>query len=188
MSYHPNAEQGGPHDAPRPVLFSRGQTPNSADNLVIATWNSIDVLERAFTEYSGQIAAMIMEPVLCNSGCILPVPGYLEKVREITHRYGALLIFDEVITGFRQSLGRALYFYGITPDLAMFGKAIAGGAALGAVAGAKKIMDLMVDGGVAFGGTFNGNPLALAAARATMNELAADGGISLLAQTSSDGG
>ena len=176
VSYHPTAEQAGPHDSPRAVLASVGQTPNSADNLVIAVWNNISALERAFTEHSDEIAAVIMEPVLCNSGCLLPIPGYLKKVREITQKHGALLIFDEVITGFRQSLGGAQQFYGVTPDLATLGKAIAGGAALSAVVGAKAIMELMIHGGVSFGGTFNGNPLALAAARITIEELAADGG------------
>jgi glutamate-1-semialdehyde 2,1-aminomutase len=180
ISYHPGAAEGGPHDSPRPVLTSRGQTPNSADNLVISVWNSVTALEDAFRAYPGEIAAVITEPVLCNSGCLTPLPEYLEKIREITEQNGALLIFDEVITGFRQSLGGAQEYYGVIPDLATFGKAIAGGAALSAVVGSKEIMEQAVNGGVAFGGTFNGNPLALAAAGATLKELAADDGACLL--------
>ncbi len=176
ISYHPSQNDAGFHDSPQPVLASRGQVPNSVDNIVIAVWNSIDALEASFREHPDEIAGVIMEPVLCNSGCLLPVPGYLEKVREITRKYGALLIFDEVITGFRQTLGGAQQFYGVTPDLTTLGKAIAGGAALSAVAGSKEIMELIVDGGVSFGGTFNGNPLSLVAASTTLNELAADAG------------
>jgi glutamate-1-semialdehyde 2,1-aminomutase len=176
VSYHPTAEEAGPHDSPRPVLASRGQTPNSLDNLVVAVWNSIDALEQALTKHPNEVAAVIMEPVLCNSGCLMPNPGYLEKVRELTRKHGALLIFDEVITGFRQDLGGAQRYYGVVPDLSTLGKAIAGGAALSAVVGSKEIMELILHGGVSFGGTFNGNPLALAAARATLAELSADGG------------
>jgi glutamate-1-semialdehyde 2,1-aminomutase len=176
VSYHPTAEEAGAHDSPRPVLASRGQTPNSLDNLVVTVWNSIDALEQALSKHPNEIAAVIMEPVLCNSGCLMPNPGYLEKVREITRKHGALLIFDEVITGFRQDLGGAQRYYGVAPNLATLGKAIAGGAALSAVVGSKEIMELIVHGGVAFGGTFNGNPLALAAARVTLDELAAEGG------------
>jgi glutamate-1-semialdehyde 2,1-aminomutase len=176
VSYHPTAEEAGPHVSPRAVLASRGQTPNSLDNLVVAVWNSIDALEQSLAKYPNEVAAVIMEPVLCNSGCLLPKDGYLEKVRGITRKHGALLIFDEVITGFRQDPGGAQRFYGVVPDIATLGKAIAGGAALSAVAGSKEIMELILHGGVSFGGTFNGNPLALAAARATLAELSVEGG------------
>lgn len=175
ISYHPTAAQVGPHDAPTPVLTSRGQVPNSIDNVVVSVWNSLSALETAFQRYSGEIAAVIMEPVLCNSGCLLPLPGYLEKVREITKAHGALLIFDEVITGFRLSPGGAQQFYGVKPDIATLGKAIAGGAALSAVAGSKEIMEMIMTGQVSFGGTFNGNPLAMAAARVTLNEITVKG-------------
>jgi glutamate-1-semialdehyde 2,1-aminomutase len=176
VSYHPTAEEAGPRNSPRPVLSSRGQTPNSLDNLVVAVWNSIDALEQALDRHSNEVAAVIMEPVLCNSGCLMPRDGFLEKVREIVRKHGVLLIFDEVITGFRQNLGGAQRYYGVVPDLATLGKAIAGGAALSAVVGSKEIMELILHGGVSFGGTFNGNPLALAAARATLDELSVRGG------------
>jgi len=171
ISYHPSADQVGPHETPHAVLGSRGQVPNSSDNVVISAWNSLDALEVAFHRYPGEIAAVIMEPVLCNSGCLLPLPGYLEGVRDITRRYGALLIFDEVITGFRYSLGGAQKVYGVTPDLTTLGKAIAGGLPLSAVVGLAPIMESILHGGVAFGGTFNGNPLSMAGARVTLSEL-----------------
>jgi glutamate-1-semialdehyde 2,1-aminomutase len=176
ISYHPAGEYIGSYHSPLPVLGSRGQVPNAAENLLVAVWNDPDVLENILAKHPNEVAAVIMEPVLCNSGCLLPAAGYLEKVREISRRYGALLIFDEVITGFRRGLGGAQQHYGVTPDLATLGKALAGGAAVSAIAGSKDIMDLIVDGGVAFGGTFNGNPLALTAARVTLDELSANHG------------
>ena len=171
ISYHPAAEEVGPREAPHAVLGSRGQVANSAENVAISVWNSLDALEATFARYPGEIGAVIMEPVLCNSGCLLPLRGYLDGVREITRRHGALLIFDEVITGFRQSLGGAQQVYGVIPDVTTLGKAIAGGPALSAVAGSTDIMEAILHGGVSFGGTFNGNPLSMAAARVTLNEL-----------------
>lgn len=174
-SYHPRREQVGA------VPGSAGQVANAADNLEVAPWNQLDILETILQTRGPEIAGVIMEPVLCNSGCLLPAPGYLAAVRDLCRRHGALLIFDEVITGFRMALGGAQASYGITPDLATFGKAVAGGLPLSVVAGRGEILDRMFTGGVAFGGTFNGNPLSLAAANATLNELARDDG-ALLAQ------
>ncbi|MBI1787380.1 MAG: aspartate aminotransferase family protein [Acidobacteria bacterium] len=179
VSYKPSAEQAGRLEAPCAVLPSAGQVANAADNVAIAAWNRLDLLESVLRRHSGQIAAVMMEPVLCNSGCLLPVPGYLQGVKDQCARHGALLIFDEVITGFRMALGGAQQHYGVTPDLATFGKAVAGGAALSVVAGRKEIMEQMVGGGVSFGGTFNGNPVSLAAADATLAELARDNGAAL---------
>ncbi|MFN0169241.1 MAG: aspartate aminotransferase family protein [Bryobacteraceae bacterium] len=178
ISYRAPLDQMGPIDHPHKVLQSKGQTPNAADNIVVANWNDLEAVERAFAEHPNQIAAVIMEPVLCNSGSVLPSPGYLEGVRRITQQQGALLIFDEVITGFRMSPGGAQGYFDITPDIATFGKAVAGGVTLSAVAGRKDIMELIMQG-VAYGGTFNGNPLSLAAANATLDVLAADDGAAL---------
>ena len=175
VSYKP-LEGLGPREAPKAVLGSLGQVPNAVDNVLVAPWNRLDVVERLFREHSGQIAAVMMEPVLCNSGCLMPVPGYLEGVRELCRREGALFIMDEVITGFRIALGGAQAHFGVTPDLATFGKAVAGGAPLSVVAGRREVMEQMYGAGVAFGGTFNGNPLSLAIADATLTELAKDGG------------
>lgn len=171
LSYHPRREDLGPHDSPHAVLGSRGQPANNVENVSIAPWNLIEVLEKIFRTSGKEIAAVIMEPVLCNSGCILPRPGYLEAVKNLCREYGALLILDEVITGFRMALGGAQAHYGVTPDLATFGKALAGGAPLSAVAGRKEIMELFMTGGVAFGGTFNGNPVSLRCARVTLEQL-----------------
>ena len=169
LSYHPSHAEVGPADAPNVVPASKGQVPNANDNVVVVRWNSVEAVEEALRRYS--IAAVLMEPVLCNSGCIEPQPGYLEKVRELCTAKGTLLIFDEVITGFRIGLGGAQGFFKVTPDLATFGKAMAGGVALSAFAGRRDIMELMMHGGVAYGGTFNGNPIAMAGANATLQVL-----------------
>lgn len=174
VSYHPAADQVGPLETPRTVLHSAGQVTNAAENVIVAPWNRADLLEDILRKNGSRIAAVMMEPVLCNSGCLLPQPGYLEAARQLCDRYGAMLIFDEVITGFRMGPGGAQRHYGVAPDLATFGKAAAGGAALSVVAGKKRIMEQMFGGGVSFGGTFNGNPLSLAAADATL-ELLEDG-------------
>ena len=178
VGYHPAAAQLGPLEAPPTVLGSRGQVPNAAENTVVAPWNRLDVLERIMDRHPGAIAAVMMEPVLCNSGCLLPVAGYLEGVRDLCRRHGSLLIFDEVITGFRMGLGGAQQHYGVTPDLATFGKAVAGGLPLSVVAGRAAVMEQMF-AGAAFGGTFNGNPMSLAAAHAALGVLSEDGGAPL---------
>jgi glutamate-1-semialdehyde 2,1-aminomutase len=178
ISHHPPAAVLGPDAAPCAVLESRGQVPNAADNVVVAVWNRVEAVEAAFARAPGPIAAVIMEPVLCNSGCLMPQPGYLEAVQAICRRQGALLIFDEVITGFRMALGGAQQHYGVKPDLATFGKALGGGLPVSAVAGRPEIMDC-IGNGVAFGGSFNGNPLVLAAARATLEELSRHQGAAL---------
>jgi len=176
ISYKPSADRVGPLEAPHPVLESRGQVPNAADNVIVLPWNRADLLERAFERHGAEIAAVIMEPVLCNSGCLMPAPGYLEAAREITRRHGALLIFDEVITGFRIAPGGAQSHFGVTPDLATFGKAAGGGLPLSVIAGRKEILDLLFTGGVAYGGSFNGNPVSLAGAKVALEELTRDGG------------
>ncbi len=185
VSYHPR-EGLGPREAPRPVPGSFGQVPNVVDNVVVAPWNDLPVLERLFQAHPDRIAAVMMEPVLCNSGCLLPRPGYLAGVRELCRRHGALFVLDEVITGFRIALGGAQAHYGVTPDLATFGKAVAGGAPLSVVAGRREILEQLHGAGVAFGGTFNGNPFSLAIADATLAELARDDG-ALLVQANRTG-
>jgi glutamate-1-semialdehyde 2,1-aminomutase len=138
---------------------------------VVAQWNDIDSVKNAFASHSGAISAIICEPLMCNSGCISPEPGFLEFLREISRQEGALLIFDEVITGFRLGLAGAQGFYGITPDLATYAKAIGGGTALSVLAGKKEFMDLIASGDVVHAGTLNGNPIALAAAKAVLEVL-----------------
>lgn len=173
VSYHPTPEEidraGG-----EPVGVGSGQLP--ATSVAIAEWNDRAGVERAFAAYPDEISAVICEPVLCNSGCIPPENGFLEFLRDITLRSGALLIFDEVITGFRMSLGGAQEFYGVTPDLATYAKAVGGGMPLSVLAGKREYMDLIASGKVVHAGTLNGNPVALASAKAALDVLAADNG------------
>jgi glutamate-1-semialdehyde 2,1-aminomutase len=179
ISYHPSAEQAGDPDYPNPVLGSRGQVGNAAENVIVVPWNRPDLLSDVFAARGPEIAAVITEPVLCNSGCLLPEPNFLNELREICTRNNTLLIFDEVITGFRRSLGGAQSHYGVVPDIATFGKALGGGLPISAIAGRKDIFDLMFGGGVAYGGTFNGNPISLAGAKAALTVLSDSGGSAL---------
>jgi glutamate-1-semialdehyde 2,1-aminomutase len=173
-SYHPQPDDPAP---PAAIPGSRGQVANAAENLLVAPWNDIGFVERLLAE--NQVAAIVTEPVLCNSGCLMPEPGYLARLRSLTARRGALLIFDEVITGFRIAPGGAQAHFSVTPDLATFGKAIGGGLPLSVIAGRADIMDQLATGAAVFGGTFNGNPLSLAAAQATLEELSRDDGEAL---------
>ncbi len=181
LSYHPGAVDLGPIEAPHVVPGSVGQVPNAILNAAVAPWNRLDLLEQILKSKGDRIAAVFMEPVLCNSGCLLPSSGYLEGVRDLCRAHGTLLVFDEVITGFRIGLGGAQTHYGVTPDLATFGKAVAGGAPLSVVGGRREIMEQMYTSGVVFGGTFNGNPVSLAAAEATLDELSRNDGEALAA-------
>jgi glutamate-1-semialdehyde 2,1-aminomutase len=178
ISYRPPPERMGPDTAPCPTLDSKGQAPNSVENVVVAPWNDIEAIEKLFARYGSEIAAAVTEPVLCNSGCLEPEPGFLAKLRLLTERYESLLIFDEVITGFRIAPGGAQQHFGVVPDLATFGKAIGGGIVLSAFAGRREVMEMMLSG-AAYGGTFNGNPIAMAAAKVTLDILAENNGAAL---------
>src|ERR1700722_8189885 len=171
LSYHPSKSDMGPGDAPRAVLGSAGQVRNAAENLIILPWNDRQALIQQFALRGSEIAAIITEPVLCNSGCIMPDEGFLAELRRITSEYQALLIFDEIITGFCIATGGAQSVFGVIPDLATFGKAVGGGLPLSVVAGRKDILEQIPAGRVIFGGTFNGNSLSLAGAKATLAEL-----------------
>jgi glutamate-1-semialdehyde 2,1-aminomutase len=147
---------------------SLGQLPGAADAIAVLPWNDLALLEARLAR--GDIAAVIMEPAMCNAGAIAPAPGYLEGVRAACTRTGTVLIFDEVITGFRLAPGGAQELFGVTPDLATFGKAIANGFPVAAVAGRADLLDQCA-GGVLHGGTYNAQPLAMAATAATLAEL-----------------
>ena len=163
----PTLEALGHRDSPTKIIHSKGQLSTSADQLIILPWNDLQALEQAILTYKDQIAAVVMEPFMCDSGPILPEEGYLNAVRTLTKDSDILLVFDEVITGFRTALGGAQAYYGVTPDLAVFAKAVAGGFPLAFVCGRKDVMDC----GTVASGTFNGNPLSVAAALATIKEL-----------------
>nr|WP_240942941.1 aspartate aminotransferase family protein [Planosporangium thailandense] len=172
FSLHPSLDEAGPADHPRAVLGSLGQLPSAADGLVIAPWNDLAAFNRLLDEHAGEIAAVTMEPLLCNTGCIEPHAEFLRGVRERTRRDGIVLIFDEVITGFRLAPGGAQEWFGVVPDLAVFGKAIAGGLPLSCIAGTAEVMRPIVEGRVGHSGTFNSNPVVMAAAAAALSMIA----------------
>jgi len=157
----------GMREEPNKLFHSKGQRQETADDIIILPWNDLELLDRVLNQYSSEIAAVITEPIMCDSGPILPQPGYLAGMRELASKYKVVLIFDEVITGFRVALGGAQQYYQVTPDIAVFSKAIAGGYPFAAIAGKKAIMD----SGVQASGTFNANPIAVAAALATIEAL-----------------
>ncbi len=158
------------------VPGTRGQPAAALQDVIVLPWNDPNALRAAAQLYRGQIAAVIHEPILCNTGVIPPKPGYVEAIREWCDRERAVLIFDEVITGFRVARGGAQSLLGIVPDLTIFGKAVANGFPLSAVGGRRDLMELLATGAVLHGGTYNGNPPAMAAARATLDALSTDGG------------
>jgi glutamate-1-semialdehyde 2,1-aminomutase len=140
-------------------------------------FNDLGAVEEAFAAHPGQIAAVILEPVPANAGLYLPKPGFLEGLREICTRDGALLVFDEVMTGFRLAPGGVQEVFGITPDLTAMGKVIGGGLPVGAFGGRGEIMDFLSPGGPVYqAGTLSGNPIALAAGLAQLRELERTGG------------
>jgi len=155
---------GNPDSAGVPAAFTQ--------HTVVLPFNDPDALKAGFGANSDRVAGVIVEPVPGNAGVYLPEPGYLEFLREITRSHGALLIFDEVMTGFRLAPGGAQERFGITPDLTCFGKIIGGGLPVGAFGGRAEIMDCLAPLGPVYqAGTLSGNPLAMAAGIAALEEL-----------------
>mgnify|MGYP001157843346 FL=1 len=164
------------YDQPEVRPATAGQSENALRDLIVLPWNDLQALERVLAEEGDTIAGIITEPIMCNNGCIPPRPGYLERLRELATHYGIVLIFDEVITGFRLGLGGAQEKLNVIPDLVTLGKAVAGGLPLSVVGGKKEIMDLVATNQVFHMGTLNGNPLSVSAAIASINYLAQDNG------------
>jgi len=173
-SMHPSPEESGPPEAPNRVAASAGQDELAGANTDILGWNDLDAVTARLDR--GDVAAVIMEPAMCNTSVIAPRAGYLEGVRAACTRTGTILIFDEVITGFRLGVAGAQGRFGVTPDLCTMGKAIANGFAVAAVAGRADIVDLLATGGVLHGGTYNAHPVGMAATVATLTAMA-DGSV-----------
>lgn len=156
------------------VPDSPGVTENVASGTITVNYNDAEGLEQVFTKQGEEIAAVIIEPIPGNMGLVLPKEGYLQKVREITAKYGALLIFDEVMSGFRAAYGGAQAMYGIKPDLTCLGKVIGGGLPVGAYGGRRDIMENVAPAGPVYqAGTLSGNPLAMTAGLTTLKILSA---------------
>lgn len=151
---------------------SAGVPTEMTQHTLVATYNHAEAVEALFREAGEQIAAVIVEPVAGNMGVVPPIPSFLQTLRELTSRYGSLLIFDEVITGFRVSRQGAAGLYGVVPDLVCMGKIIGGGLPVGAYGGKRELMQMVAPlGSVYQAGTLSGNPLAMAAGLATLREL-----------------
>lgn len=176
VSTAPPLDKAGPREAPIPYIQSRGQARNVTENLIILPWNDLHLVEQVFARQGDDIAAILTEPIMINAGAIMPQPGFLEGLRRLCDRYGALLIFDEVITGFRVALGGAQAYFGVTPDLTTLAKGIAAGFTLSAVVGKAEYMDLVSRGEIAHAGTYNSNPVVIAAGLAAVKTLAEGNG------------
>ena len=154
------------------IADTRGVPKTFCDTTLSLPYNSVHAVEEAFQKFAAQIAAVIVEPVAGNMGCVPPAPGYLEALRDLTTRNGALLIFDEVMTGFRVAFGGAQQRFGIRPDLTTLGKVIGGGLPVGAYGGRRDIMSQIAPAGPIYqAGTLSGNPLAVAAGLAMLRHL-----------------
>ena len=170
-------EKLGPPENPNRMPDSEGIPASTFDDVVLAPWNDAAALERVMKQHGRELAAVITEPIMANMGCILPREGYLKRLRAITQQYGALLILDEVVTGFRYAPGGCQEYYGITPDISTFGKALGAGFPVGAVAGPRSILDRMrwSEHMVLHYGTFNGHRLTMKVVAANLDLLSADG-------------
>lgn len=190
--YHGNADNIMGGRAPRngepiPTDYAgdlKGTAGRAIDSLesqsYLLPWNDVEILEELLIKKGDEIAAIITEPVCINGGGVMPAPGYLKKVRELCDRYNVVLIFDEIITGFRMGLGGAQTEFGVEPDLTTLGKAIAGGGLpVSALVGKKEIMKLLEDKRVIHAGTFNGYPLGTAAVKTTLELLSRNNGQAL---------
>ncbi|HCC36031.1 MAG TPA: aspartate aminotransferase family protein [Ruminococcaceae bacterium] len=186
--YHGNADNimGGKTTKSSPLIpceykgDTKGTLGRGKDALTqgyLLPWNNPAALEQLLDEHHGEIATVITEPVCVNGGSVMPAEGYLQKMRELCSKYNVVLIFDEIITGFRMNLGGAQAEFGIIPDLTTLGKAIAGGGLpVSALAGKRAIMSLLTEKKVVHAGTFNGYPLGTAAVKATLEILSRNGG------------
>jgi glutamate-1-semialdehyde 2,1-aminomutase len=151
---------------------SPGVTKGTAKDTLIAPFNNIPAVQKLIDENPDQVAAIILEPVVGNMGCVPPMPGYLQKLRALCTKHNIVLIFDEVMTGFRLAIGGAQQYYDVHPDLTTLGKIIGGGLPVGAYGGKKEIMDCVSPAGPVYqAGTLSGNPLAMAAGLAMLRHL-----------------
>ena len=176
VSVRPPLNEAGPASEPVAVAESPGIAPGALEDVLVLGWNDLAAVESLFASRGGEIAGLIMEPVMVNGGAIAPEPGYLEGVQRLCASHGALFICDEVITGFRLGLGGAQARFGLKPDLSIFAKAVAGGFPLALVAGRRDVMEILLTRSVMHGGTYNGNVQCMAAAIAALELLEQDGG------------
>ena len=171
VSLKPKASEIGDPAMPTPVPGGAGIPKGTLQNTLIAQFNDISGVERLFAKYPGEIAAIIVEPIMMNVGILMPDEGYHQALREITKKNGALLIFDEVKTGAKLAYGGACEYFGVKPDIVCLAKSIGGGFSLAAFASSREVMGQISDHKVFHGGTYNTNPVAMAAGIATFREV-----------------
>ena len=171
VSVKPKAKEFGDINSPTPVPGGLGVPKGTLGNVLIATFNDLNSVERTFREYPGQIASIILEPIMMNVGLCMPQKGFLEGLREMCTREGALLIFDEVKTGAKLGWGGASEYFGVKPDVICLAKSIGGGFPLAAFGTHRWVMELISDHKVFHGGTYNTNPVSMAAGLATFREV-----------------
>lgn len=169
VSVAPTSDNAGPREHPAAIPGSAGMDQAAWGSVEVLPWNDLALLEARLA--AGDVAAVIMEAAMCNAGAIMPRDGYLQGARVTCSRHGTVLVFDEVITGFRVAPGGAQEVFGVTPDLATFAKAVASGFPVAAVAGRAELLDVVTRGAV-HGGTYNAQPVAMAATVATLRALA----------------
>ncbi|ORA37601.1 aspartate aminotransferase family protein [Mycobacterium aquaticum] len=174
-SNHVDVDLAGPADHPRPVAMGPGVPAELGGTLEVLTWNDPDSFVKLMDRRGDEVAAVLTEPAVFNTGCILPEPGYLELLRSETRKHGAMLIFDEVITGFRFARGGAQEWFGVLPDLTTLAKGLGGGFPVAAVGGTTEAMRLVAAGKYSHSGTYNANVVQCAAVSATMDVLAQPG-------------
>ncbi len=172
VSVYPDPEEMGRADRPASAPASSGIPRALTDLTLIVGFNDLAAVDRVLAEHPGQVAGMILEPIMMNAGIILPEPGYLASLKELLHSHGALLAFDEVKTGLTAGPSGATGVTGVTPDIICLAKAIGGGLSVAAIGGTAQVMAHVTNGDYEMVGTFNGNPLAMAATRAMLYEVA----------------
>jgi len=172
VSNRPTAEEAGPVDHPLSVAHSRGTPAGVVSDVIICPWNSISALTHLLDENEAELAAVVCEPMVANNSCLMPEPGFLEHLRDECTRRKIVLIFDEIVTGFRVASGGAQELLDVPADLAVYAKALGGGTPLAAFAGRRDILEAVAANKVKHGGTYNGNPLCAAAGLATLRKLA----------------
>jgi glutamate-1-semialdehyde 2,1-aminomutase len=174
VSVKPPPDRMGPRARPNSVLYGGGYAPETEVYTRAVPFNDAEALDALLRELDGEVAGVIMEPAMMNINIVPPLDGYLDRVRELTSAAGAILIFDEVKTGAAVAAGGATELFGVTPDVVCLAKAICGGLPGGAVGMTEALGELVASGGVRQQGTFNGNPLTMAAAQATLIDILTD--------------
>ena len=167
----PSVEALGSREDPHVYPWSSGIPDHSRDEFIILPWNDLELVAQTLAKRHDEVAAIITEPIMCNNGCIMPAEGFLGGLRSLCDQYGIALIFDEVITGFRMSIGGAQQYFGITPDLSVFAKAIGSGYPISAIVGKREWMGLIEEAKVIHAGTMNSSCPTVAAALATIEVL-----------------